>query len=332
MDRQTLIVMAGFFGVMVGSVAINNMTSDPFLRQWAFPLMMFVFIGAIVGQEMMYRLAAAELLCVRLTIRPTGETLWLWVKHLEAKALGDNVAWILSLAFPSKELAPYGKLRTLIINAPVGPNKAIRWGPGEVLYKDTQIKHGRMTQIVVEQQSMAASNVERGFAQPVFYLREATNFIKAGVSAGGDEDLKGKLLELSSAYEQKAYEAEENHKLRLVAEEMVGKLQNELQARIGLDFNVDNLALIKVMTLLKPLATLEKVADALGRRTTSTYIKWLAPLVIAIIVAFFLWSQPGIWAKLEAWLSVQANQIYLLLIVAVVAGVGFWIMRRRRGP
>lgn len=335
MDRQTIIVLGGFFAIMIGSAAVNSLTTDPFVRGYAFPIFMGVFVAFIVGQDLAYRLAAAELLCLRMLIRPSGEKLWLWAKTIETHTnlSGGGYSTVVKLAFPSRDLNPYGKLRTLIINSKIPPNKAIKWGPGDVLYKDTQIKHGRMTEIVVEQQEMGASNLERGFAEPVFYLREATNYIKAATLPIGSLQDTAKVSELENALAQKTYEAENNHKLRLVAEEMVEKLQNELQARIGLDFDVNKLALIKIMTLLKLVQQLERVADMLGRRTVSTYIKWLIPGLIAVIVFLFFYTQPQLWARLELWLSNPLNQAYALLMVAVAVVVLFLLRRwmRRRG-
>lgn len=333
MDRQTLIVMGGFFGVMIGSALINNLTADPFLRAYAFPLMMVVFIGSIVGQEMLYRLAAAELLCVRLTIRPSGETLWLWVKHLEAEEFKNgNFAWKFNLAFPSRELAPYGRIKSMIINAPIHANKAIRWGPGEVLYKETQIKHARMTQITVDQQSRTATSVERGYALPIFYLRESTYFIKEGVINNiGDVELQKQNESLTRANEQlRALNATE-HDGRLREQEVNEQLQTELQTLRGLHFAVKKLAIISIVTLLHLVETFDEVVKALGGRAKQNIaIKGLALAVAIIAVFMFFYTQPQMWPRLEAWLTTPMNQVYLLLIIVAVAGTLYVIRRRMR--
>lgn len=333
MDRQTLVVLGGFFLIMVGSAAINNLTSDPFLRAYAFPIFMGVFVAFIVGQDLAYRLAAAEYLCLRMTIRPSGEVLWLWAKTIEPHTTQDGRhSSIVRLAFPTKELAPYGRIRTLIINSKVHLNRAIKWGPGEVWYKETQIKHGRYTQITVDQQELGASNLERGYAEPVFYLRESTNYLKEAIIAApnGGASQAEELSKLENALAQKTYEAEAEHKLRLQAEEMVEKIQTELQARLGIEVEVNKLALIKIMTILKLVQDLEKVANMLGRRTSATYIKYLVPGLIAALVIMFFWTQPQLWDKLVLWFQNPLNQLYALIVVAIVSFAAYMILRHRR--
>ena len=342
MDRQTMILMGGLVGVMVVSAILNSVTSDPFVRQYGFIILMVFFIGVIIMQDYVYTVEASKYLCLEAWFRPSDDKAYCWVKEAVCQYYPNLGAFVTAfkLAFPI-EVKPFGKISEFAVHSTRHINDALRWRPGNVLFRETQIKHNKLSRVVLEQLSQGASDIERGYVKAVFKLREAGGY------AGGSPEVQGfksenelvrayatikmELSRLKISYQQKSFEANEEHKLRIMAEELGDKQRVEMQSLYKLGFSVDELALIKILALLKEVMALEDVAKKLkGTGTRNLIVRGLVIAVLILAVAFVLYSNPMLASNIIVWLNDTTNQIFILAVSVIALVIVYLITRMRR--
>ena len=297
-----------------------------------------MIVGFIVWEEIWLMEKTHPYRYVRAVLRPVNKVLHLFVRNIETKRVYGNIySTTLELAYPVKD-PYYGKVKRYSIKHTFRFGDRFRFTHGIASYEGLDVKHGQTCQIVLYQLPEGSFDLDKSEAIPMYWLAEAPGDYNLPILKGfGVQDLGlnpdtskivldyQRLLQEHAAVKKQALDW---HQRAIKNEEIIEHQANELMGLLESKSDFKHAVREEVITLLELYATLENILKHYGLGKF-TFTKLMALTIIAALVVAYLWANPQQLEGLQNWLNVQTNQIFLIIIIAIIGIVVYFLYRKR---
>jgi len=355
-DKSDVYEAIPIFSLIAWMVLFDQVS--PFLPPtWRAPVKWVGFIlpfMTMAGIELAYIYRTSPYPYVEMFISPRNQKLRFYIKKpIETREVKPGeYATKLNLAFPVKH-PYYHVIESLVIHHEGLWDKRVKFQPGKAWYKEEVISHPQTTFLVVEEKAKGSFDIDHSSPVPAFRLVWApgdyylvkellkpVNVDDPGSNPSGNPggavqvaDLRFEDVELRKRVEELEHEnaelrrqAYDWHQKYIRAEQVIDQLKNELMAVLKSKADFKASVIQYMLTFREQQLTIANALKKLqGPRIA--FSKWLAITLIAIAGLIWLQYNPDVLAKIQSWLSVTTNQIFVL--VALVIAFAIYISRRQ---
>jgi hypothetical protein len=302
-----------------------------------------IIIVALPAMDLYARERANPYPYLRTIVRPGNEELHLFIKKGVSRRVPgtDNLYYSnLELAFPAGCL-DYGRVDRIILYHYGEWGKRIKFRPGWAKYRGMSIKHPQTEKIIVEQKARSSTSVDHGSPIPVFFLRDASQdyFQKfetmPPISINGGMTVQvSRLMDDIARLKAEVAEARRSehewHQKALAYEEIIEQQKAEIRGLTEGKTSYKDVAYEFVLSLLEATSDIvQGLKKIRGPRVSLTFNKWMAIVIISIASIAYLYLNPDLTHGIMLWLSSPMNQLFFLILIAIVLGAIYYIQKRR---
>jgi len=315
-----------------------------------------LFIMTLFLQDLIVQMRIAPFIYLEMRVYPENKRLHVFVKNIiSRRAPGWFSRWEtrLELGFKAR-VQKYDKVQIVELQHKDRWQERVLPGPGRANYHGFTVDHPQTAMLIVYTPGEGAFTFDHGNPIPRFYLRFSpsgdyererregfTDLFgsMAKMPRGADSQLTRQLEILRQKYHDveafaasKSIEAMDEHRRRVQLEEVVTHQRNETRGLVMALSDKTDATTNRMLDVRKEQITIENALKNAGKQDRDVWVKILraaTPVLVIVIIAYFLSSNPEILRQIGLWFSSPINSVLILLLI-IAAGVTYYYWRRRR--
>jgi hypothetical protein len=120
------------------------------------------------------------------------------------------------------------------------------------------------------------------------------------------------------------------HQKALAYEEIIEQQKAEIRGLTEGKTSYKDVAYEYVLSLLEATSDIvQGLKKIRGPRVSLTFNKWMAIVIISIASIVYLYLNPDLTRSIMLWLSSPMNQLFFLILIAIILGAIYYIQKRR---
>lgn len=349
MDRDQILEDVPIF-LLIGIMFVIRIVPEPY-SNYLFWGGFVVTIGFVLGTEYIYRITASKYLNIKATVRPTGETLHMFIKEsrdgIHSRCIDrENQIYEtpLTLGEPLRNRR-FRNVRQVVFEHRFEWEKRMIGLPGKAIFRGYSVDHPRTMSLTLWTPREGQTTIDHLETIPLFVVWEAPRdyyIVSQGEYIGpdslktdlavvkdGDPNVVAQLREELAQVKHKNMELQRygftQHRLLIRIEGEFSQLKNEFRGVLSRSRDVSKLVLEELLTVLSAHSEIEEAVNEYRKRPWITITVGLALLILG---GFALYEY-GYNADFRTGISNNALLIGIVAVCAIFLAMTFMLGRRK---